>query len=173
LGWLAAGAQGAELGTQQAPPTPAPDPEMESLKWKLGAVQTRFAKLVGILDRNLDETTRQEVLQELGAACAQSYSGLFEQYKGRLREFLAHVETQWVKKAEYDEAAGLIRIVDKSPQCTCPFVKMGETPGDFCDCTLGWQKQAYSTIVGKPVEAEVEESLLRGGSQCVFRIWVG
>jgi hypothetical protein len=37
---------------------------------------------------------------------------------------------------------------------------------------LGWQKQTYSAILGKPVEAELEQSLLRGGSRCVYRIQV-
>jgi hypothetical protein len=49
-------------------------------------------------------------------------------------------------------------------------VKPGVTPPDFCNCTLGWQKEAYSAILGRPVEAELEESILRGGSRCVFRI---
>jgi predicted hydrocarbon binding protein len=38
---------------------------------------------------------------------------------------------------------------------------------------LGWQKQTYSAILGKPVEAELEESILRGSGRCVFRIQVG
>jgi predicted hydrocarbon binding protein len=177
LGWLASQSMGAEAvapasqATHPAP-TPTPDPELESLRWKLGAVQTRFARLIGILDHNVDEPVRRKILQELGAECARSFASVYEPYRGRLREFLAQVETQWVEKAEYDEAAGVIRIIDRSRECTCPFVKMGETPGDFCDCSLGWQKLAYSTILGRPVEVEVEESLLRGGKRCVLRISV-
>ena len=169
LGWLpleAAGGAGAS-GVQATTP---PDPEMDELRWKLGAVQTRFAKLIGILNKNMDAPTRRKILHELGGECSRSHDKLFAQYKGNLRGFLDHIQTQWVEKAEYDESAGVIRIVEKSRRCTCPFVKLGETPGDFCDCTLGWQRAAYSAILGRPVEAEIEESLLRGGSRCVFRI---
>ena len=58
---------------------------------------------------------------------------------------------------------GTIRIVDKGPGCSRPMVKEGVTPPSFCDCTLGWQEAAYSTILGRPVRAELEESILRGG----------
>jgi hypothetical protein len=33
-------------------------------------------------------------------------------------------------------------------------------------------KQTYTDILGKPVEAELEESILRGSTHCVFRIQV-
>ena len=69
-----------------------------------------------------------------------------------------------------DERAGLIRVVDKGHTCSCPLVKQGLTPPEFCDCTLGWQEEAYSKMLGRPVKAELEESILRGGRRCVFRI---
>jgi hypothetical protein len=47
------------------------------------------------------------------------------------------------------------------------------TPGSFCDCTLGWQEEAYSEILGRPVKAELEESILRGGKRCVYRMTIG
>jgi predicted hydrocarbon binding protein len=40
------------------------------------------------------------------------------------------------------------------------------------NCILGWQKAAFSTVLGKPVTVEIEESVLRGGSRCSFRIGV-
>ena len=51
-------------------------------------------------------------------------------------------------------------------------MKAGRTPGEFCDCTLGWQEEAFSTVLGKPVAVVVEESVLRGSSRCSFRIAV-
>jgi hypothetical protein len=37
---------------------------------------------------------------------------------------------------------------------------------------LGRQVEAYSTILGRPVTAELEESVLRGGKKCIYRIKV-
>ncbi len=148
------------------------NPEMDALKWKVDASKKRFAKLVGILNDTLDEPTRKNVFERLGRACAQDYRNLTDEYKGNVKGFLDLIQQKWVEKAEYDEKAGTIRIVDKSKTCTCPLVKESLTPSTFCDCTLGWQKETYSALLGKPVEVELEESILRGGKRCVFRITV-
>lgn len=146
------------------------DAEKEELKWKVNAAQERFAKLLRILDQHLDKTAKQRVLESLGGECAQSYRELVAKHKGDIRGFLAYAEKNWVEKAEYDEKAGTIRIIDKQKTCSCPLVKQGVTSGDFCSCTLGWQKTTYSAILGKPVVAEIEESILRGGTRCIYRI---
>jgi predicted hydrocarbon binding protein len=146
--------------------------EMDALKWKVDAGQKRFAKLVGILNDTLEEPTRKKVFERLGRACAQDYNELTDQYKGNVKGFLDYIQQRWVEKAEYDEKAGTIRIVDKSKTCSCPLVQKGLTSSTFCDCTLGWQKETYSKLLGKPVEAELEESILRGGKSCIFRIRV-
>ena len=146
------------------------NPELDRSAQRLSAARVRFAKLIGILNEDLDAGTRKKVLQKLGRDCARQYSGLLDKYKGDLAGFLAEGRKQWMETAEYDEKAGTIRIVDKLKTCSCPLVQVGSTPAEFCECTLGWQKEAYSTILGKPVEAEIEESILRGGSRCVFRI---
>jgi len=136
----------------------------------MGAAQDRFAKLVHILGGHLDEAARSKVFNSLGRECASNYRGLTEKYRNNVRGFLNEAQEKWVEQAEYDEATGTIRIVDKGKSCTCPLVKVGTTPPEFCNCTLGWQEATYSILLGKPVKAEIEESILRGGKRCVFRI---
>jgi predicted hydrocarbon binding protein len=146
------------------------NPEVGALKRKLEAAQLRFAKLVALLGENLDASTRKRIFESLGRECAKQYRGLTAKYANDIRGFLAAAQQQWVESVEYDEAAGSIRIVDKATTCSCPLVDQSLTPPEFCDCTLGWQKETYSMILGRPVEAEIEESILRGGKRCVFRI---
>lgn len=145
-------------------------PEIGALKGRIDACQVRFAKLVGILNGALEPPARKKVFESLGRECAQQYRDLTAKYTNDLKGFLAMAQKEWVEKVDYDENAGTIRIVDKGPNCSCPLVKQGVTPPEFCDCTLGWQKEAYSAMLGRPVEAELEESILRGGRHCVFRI---
>ena len=156
----------------QAAPAESEDPELARLKWQVDFVQKRFARLVELLDENLDEAARKKVFASLGRDHGREYRFLTDKYKGNLQGFLDDIGKQWVEKAEYNASKGTIRIVDKSPTCTCPLVKKDLTPPSFCDCTLGWQKEVYSAVTGRPVEAEVEESLLRGGKRCVFRMQV-
>lgn len=146
------------------------NPEIDELKWKLDFVRKRFAKLVGILDENLDESTRNKVFESLGRECAKLFMDLTGKFKGDPRGFLEEIKKRWAKETEYDEAAGRIRVVDKSSHCTCSLVDEQLTPPAFCHCTLGWQKETYAMILGQPVDAEIEESKLRGGKRCVFRI---
>lgn len=148
-------------------------PEAEWLKSQIDAAKIRHAKMVEVLDRDLDASTRDKILESVGRECAKQFrDSTYGKFQGDLDGFLKLVQgpNGWVTKAEYDEAAGTLRIVDKSSRCTCPLVKAEVTPPSQCNCTLGWQKEAYSYILGHPVEASVEESVLRGGKKCVFRI---
>ena len=149
-----------------------PSEEIEALKWKMDFMRKRFAKLVGLLDANLDETTRHKIFESLGRECAEMFKDITGPYVGRPEAFLEEIKRRWAKETEYDARTGRIRVVDKSNHCTCALVDEALTPSSFCHCTLGWQKETYSMILGKPVDAELEESILRGGKRCVFRVQV-
>ena len=150
------------------------DPEeWQNVNNRADAARLRFAKLVEILEMRLPEQERKKILHVLGGKCADTYrADLIDRYKGNIKGFLEEGRRQWMAEADFDESKGTIRIVDKGPSCSCPMVKVGTTPGSFCDCTLGWQEETYSEILGKPVKAELEESILRGGKRCVYRISV-
>jgi hypothetical protein len=161
---LSAGCCGGAVALAQGNDTEIP--EVRELKRKIDFMQKRMARLIRALDAN----TRQKVLETMGRECAKEFSYLTERFKGKPDEFLKEAHNQWVEKATYDRAAGTIRVVDRSTSCSCAFVKPGLTPSDFCACSLGWQKEAYSTIFGEPVDAEIEASILRGAKQCAFKI---
>lgn len=145
----------------------ADDPkETSALKARVDFMQRRMARLV----RALDPATRSTVLETMGRECAKEFRPLIDRFRGKPVEFLEEARRQWVESATYDEKSGTVRIVDRSPTCTCAFVQAGVTPGEFCECTLGWQKEAYSAILGEPVDAELESSILRGGQRCAFSI---
>jgi hypothetical protein len=147
--------------------------ELGSTTKRADDARLRFSKLIEIMESRLPEWERKQFLHALGAKCAETYrAALLDRYKGNIKGFLEEGRRNWMAEADYDEAHGTIRIVDKGPGCTCPLVKEGTTPGSFCDCTLGWQEEAYSLILGKPVKAELEESILRGGKKCIYRIRV-
>ena len=113
---------------------------------------------------------RGKILQGLGRQCAQDYGAFFNKYRGDLQGFLDKIKTAWVERTEYDEKTGMLRTIGKPAPCACPLVKMGRTTAEFCDCSRGWTQAAFSTVLGKPVTVEIEESVLRGGSRCSFRI---
>lgn len=147
--------------------------DLEEAGKRADAARLRFSKLIKILDGRLPEEECQQILHALGGKCADTYrADLIDRFRGDINGFLEEGRKHWMAQADYDEAKGTIRIVDKGPSCSCPMVKVGETPGTFCNCTLGWQEQTYTEILGRPVKAELEESILRGGKRCVYRIRV-
>ena len=167
LGLLAPPAASAASPDGQSPAAPA---DVKQLKEQLDAAHERFAKLISIMGEDLGGEARDRILARLGSACAQDYKALFERYRGDLPGFLARNKTAWLERSEYDEKTGILRIIGKPNPCACPLVKVGRTPDDFCNCTLGWQQAAFSAVTGKPVTAEIEETVLRGGRRCSFRI---
>jgi len=147
--------------------------ELEDTANRADAARLRFSKLIEILNSHLPESECKQILHVLGGRCADTYrADLIDRYKGNIQGFLEEGRQHWMAEAVYDETKGTIRIVDKGPSCSCPMVQVGMTPGSFCNCTLGWQEQTYAEILGKPVKAELEESILRGGKRCVYRITV-
>jgi len=152
---------------------PCDPKELTDTRNRSEAARLRFSKLIEIMEARLPEQERKQMLHALGAKCAETYRlALLDRYKGNIKGFLEEGRRNWMAEADYDEVRGTIRIVDKGPGCSCPMVMEGTTPPSFCDCTLGWQEAAYSTILGRPVKAELEESILRGGRKCIFRITV-
>jgi hypothetical protein len=149
------------------------NPEAEWLREQLNGVRIRYAKLVEVLDHELNQDQKQKVFQGLGHQCVQLFRDqTIDKYKGNIDGFLQSIQAPggWVAKVDYDKAAGTIRIEDKANKCTCPMVRNDLTPSLQCICTLTWQKETYSGILGRPVEATLEESILRGGKRCVFLI---
>jgi predicted hydrocarbon binding protein len=168
---MACAAHAVQLNASTQPAGVCEPDQLNTAKGKLETGQLRFAKFVECMEKRFDESERKQLFNGFGHQCARTYrASLLDRYKGDIRGFLDEGLRNWMAEAHYDEDAGTIRIVDKSPTCTCPLVKEGTTPASFCDCTLGWQEEAYATILGRPVRAELEESLLRGDKRCVFRI---
>jgi len=146
--------------------------DRELLKQQLEGARERFSRLLAVMDEQLDAAARDRVLQGLGRQCSQEYGAFFNKYRGDLQGFLAKIKTAWVEKTEYDEKTGILRVIGKPAPCACPLVKAGRTPAEFCDCSRGWNQAAFSTVLGRPVSVEIEESVLRGGSRCSFRVGV-
>jgi hypothetical protein len=74
------------------------------------------------------------------------------------------------ERLAFDAPRRKITIVTRERNCDCPLVNDNRMPACYCDCSIGWQRHTYETILGKPVEAEVKESVLRGAKRCVFEV---
>jgi len=59
--------------------------------------------------------------------------------------------------------------------CFCPLIRNhleDNLSPTFCFCSAGWERQQWELILGKRVEVDVVESLLKGNDQCTFAVHI-
>ena len=143
--------------------------------WRLAFVKRRYARLLEILSRRMDEKTLNETLFDLGTYCSGLGDENRKKFRGNLEGF-----RQAVKKSvsgdniTYDWEKGVITMAsDVRTDCFCPLIsRFTDTPNVACNCSLGWQQHTWETLLQKKVKVELKESVLRGGKRCVFEIHV-
>ncbi len=142
--------------------------------WRLRFVKERYAGLLGILSGRLDDKTVNEILHDMGAHCASLWGavarhrGDFDGFSKVLKQSVSGDEVAW------DREKGVITVTSpERADCFCPLCSRHQgTPSLVCNCSLGWQQQAWETVLQKKVRVELKESVLRGGKRCVFEIHV-
>jgi predicted hydrocarbon binding protein len=142
--------------------------ENDYTDWKENFIKYRFAKLIDILDSTLDENTKNNIIESLGKEC--SKDGFAVNYKNNPDGFFNEIHNRWGENASYDKEKGLIRIETPERDCVCPFIDSKKISKSICQCSVGWQTQTYTTILGKEVKAQCVESVIRGSKKCVFEI---
>ena len=127
--------------------------------------------LVESLDAYLDEETKIKLLESCGRACAHGGPIRAAQAcQGNLDGWLATLR-KWHGGEELVQRDGdVIHVL--CTECLCTLVKDGPArlPDTYCYCSLGWMKETFGTVVGKPVDVELVESIKRGGQKCRFTI---
>ncbi len=143
--------------------------ELFRKQWWLEHTKRQIAQLWKLLEPHLDGNQRLEIIEQLGRNCAKSL-GWGEKYKGNPEAFFKHMEQSQGEKFEYDKANGIIKITTPERDCVCGMVNSKITPAYFCQCSIGWQKQMYETILNRAIDVELKESVLRGSKRCVFEV---
>lgn len=196
----AAASMHASFGGQTASPKPTPppappkptggtkpgDPSVERAAKRMEFGDGWLRRFFGAVDETLDEPSRQRLMTANGKACYASYAGppkkqpgpdAFEKFadwvaeKGKDRGYAIDgkvVSFAFVGSAETGQA---------SPEniCLCPMAeaqKAGAFSPTYCLCSVGYVKEMHERILGRPVEVELVDSVLRGGRRCKFRMTV-
>jgi len=144
---------------------PAPD------DWRIGFMQRRFSKMVDYMNAKLDNDTREKMIEQIGRYCSMEAEKDYEKMKGNVEGYLDHVKSTWAEDASFDKEKGVITITGKkSDSCFCPFAGKKSIAKEFCNCSIGWQKQTLETLTGKKVAVNITSSILQGGERCCFLI---
>ncbi len=154
-----------------APPSSA---DAQRIEW--AKIWTK--RFFDVVDSQLDEAARRRLMEEQGKRC------FLGSLKGRpvktvtvdqLIEALNKGEPCIRREGEtlyfnYVQSPQGLRISDG--YCLCPLVEDGP-PGlskTFCYCSVGYVREWFSMMLGRPVKVELLESLKGGGKSCRFKI---
>jgi predicted hydrocarbon binding protein len=145
--------------------------EQEDLMAQKGKfIHDWILSLMENMDRRLDDDEKISLLEACGRACAGRHAKAEAlKHKGDLEGWLGLFK-KWVGPGNVrreDNAVHLTYI-----KCLCPLVQdlpplMSKT---FCNCSRGWLKEVFETVVEKPVEVKLEDSIMQGGKQCRFLV---
>jgi hypothetical protein len=136
------------------------------------------------VDATLDEPTRRRLMEANGKSCYVAYAGpprrepvTLEHFKdwiaqhGQERGYSVEgrvISFEYLSSAETHEA---------SPErlCLCPMVEVqsvGKISPTYCHCSVGYVREMHERMLGRPVQVELVDSVLRGGKRCRFRMTV-
>jgi hypothetical protein len=143
--------------------------------WRLSFVKKRYARLLEILSSRMDDKALKETLFALGTYC----SGLSDENTKKFRGDLEGYRQTTKRSASgdditYDWEKGVITMASgERTDCFCPLIsRLHQKSAVACNCSLGWQKHTWETLLQKQVQVELKESVLRGDKRCVFEIRV-
>jgi len=134
--------------------------------------QKWITNLMDGLDKNVDKETIIKILEQCGRQC-QSQSlikkakAIYEKSKNtddflnKLAQVYKHLHREGNK----------VYVV--YPKCYCSQVNKipkGKLSGTYCNCSRGWAKALLEGATGKPVEVNMEKSIINGDDQCRFEV---
>ena len=152
------GAPGA-LSAQDANPS---DP-------KLAFARYQVAKMVAFMAADAAKDACAGIIEKTGRECAK-LNQLHARFKGDPEGYLAAIKKAWGTDSSWDRENGVFTVAVSEGECGCPLVDSRHTPVFWCNCSVGYQKEAFETILGKPVQVSLKESKLNGGQRCVFEV---
>jgi hypothetical protein len=161
----------ADEPTGQAPATASPSaPEPSPCERNAEFAHRWVRSFMENLDAQLSEPQRVALMEARGRACARGgATKLAEAHEGDLGGFIAAMASHMGPDGLRLEG-NVVKV--KYPTCYCPMVSEIKEPlsPTYCACSVGWLKEMYEVVTGKPATVEVLETVKRGGTACRFNV---
>jgi len=131
--------------------------------------------VINLMDKELKKEELCSILEQCGKNCAFG-CGILEQIKNA--DINPENLDETFEKLQNPEIFG-DRILKGDncfytvcEKCYCPFVQgsLEEIPHSYCECSKAWAKQVFETVLKRPVEAEILQSIIRGADCCKIKI---
>jgi hypothetical protein len=132
-----------------------------------------------ILDQ-ADDQLPLEAKTALLRGCAQAHYQALDMdqviapYRGNLAGFLTFLNNAWGWKIDYDAGRGILTADENKSECVCPLVRCGAVKDQplLCACSEGFAARMFGGVTGKPVQAQVIRSVMKGDPSCVYQVHI-
>ena len=152
---------------QEGKPAPAPVTPCDE---KAAFARVWITRFMQSLDAQIDEPRRLALMEARGRSCARGGAiKLAEASKGNVDKLLSSLAGHLGPEGARREG-NVVTIA--YPTCFCPLVSevKEELSPTYCQCSVGWLKEMFETVSGKPVKVEALETVKRGGRTCRFNV---
>ena len=136
---------------------------------RLAFVRYQLAKLLGFMAADAPAEACAGILEKTGRECAK-LGQLGVRFKGDPEGYFAAAKKNWGTDFAWDKQKGVVTVAVAKGDCGCPLVDKRRTPVVWCNCSVGYQKESFEAIFGRPVQARLKESKLSGSKRCVFEV---
>jgi len=144
----------------------------KKMSQKIEFLHNWISNLMKNMEQHLDEKHRIDLLEECGRACAKRHAQKEAlKQRGNLGGWIDTLK-KWVGSDNVQREKCSVQVMYS--KCFCPLVQdasplMSKT---YCNCSRGWLKEVFETVMEKPVEVRLEDSIMMGGKQCRFTIFL-
>ena len=169
-----------DAGQNSTPPAEKPRSEA-----RIKFAENWIKRFMDVLDSNLDEETRNKIMMANGKVCFREWiKETNQQIKPTtLKEMADRVKANVTDDSIRIEgnviyyqymASAETGLPSDEGQCLCPLVesKPAGLSSTYCSCSVGYVKEWYDILLGRPTKVELLESVLRGDKRCKFKITV-
>lgn len=136
---------------------------------RLAFARYQVAKLVGFMAAGTSAETCNGIIEKTGRECAR-LGQLGIKFKGDPDGYFASAQAAWGTDFAWDKQRGVVTVTVADGPCGCPLVDPKRMPAAWCNCSVGYQKETFEGVFGRPVQVVLRASKLTGSERCVFEV---
>jgi predicted hydrocarbon binding protein len=128
------------------------------------------------LDQAVDEPTRQAIMQACGRQCISTNTlnkaRKLSKAAPDLDDLLAQLNQAHIGGGHLHREGGVIHAA--YDRCYCGSVSHAKEPlsPTYCQCSCGWYRQLFETLLERSVTVELVSSIIQGDESCRFKIMI-
>lgn len=133
-------------------------------------------EIMEILDRETSANVRHEIMEACGRQCIGASvldkARCLQKESENIDDLIIRLNQVHIGGGNLSREGNVIHAF--YDRCYCGSVSQSKKllSGTYCHCSCGWYRQLFETLLSKPVEIELQGSILQGAERCEFLISV-